>query len=84
MTDHTIKLSRARAISKTGRYPGTYDAMLAHIPTALVASASAAVIAATIDAMASACAEAKALAGADAISEGAVWDAKRQTLRGIV
>lgn len=76
----SIKLSRARRLCDTGRYPATYDVLLDHVPDALIDRLTAAEIAEMIDAMYRCSARAKALAARDAIDEGCVWDARRQRL----
>lgn len=76
----SIKLTRARRLSDTGRYPGTYDALLDHMPCDLIARLTAAEIAVVIDTMYRCSARAKALAERDAITEGCVWDARHRKL----
>lgn len=49
MTDHTIKRNRVRKISKTARYPRTFDARANDIPEPFWDSLTAAQIAAIID-----------------------------------
>lgn len=45
----TIKINRARKLSRTAQYPRTFAARLANIPAELIASLTAAQIAAIID-----------------------------------
>lgn len=81
MSNHSIKISRALAQSGVGRYPGSAHAMLAAVPESIVAALTSRQIADMLDAMWSACQTAKADANREAVDEGAVWDARRQTLR---
>lgn len=83
MTDHTIKLNRARQISGIGLYPATYAAIVRHVPDAVVASGSAAMIAAVVDALHACAQEAKGVALRDAVADGVVWDAGQQRHREI-
>jgi len=50
MTDHTIKRSRVRILSKTARFPRTFDARVKTIPESFWDSLTAAQIATIIDA----------------------------------
>lgn len=75
-----IKINRARHLSTTGRYPASFDAMLAAIPAPVVTGLTAKALAALIDAQWIACQDAKAIAEREAIDAGAVWDARRQTM----
>ena len=80
MSDHTIKISRALRIAAVGRFPGSASAMLDRIPASAIVALPSKQLAAILDAMWGACQESKSLAVADAISEGAIWDARHQRL----
>ena len=78
MTDHSIKINRAQKLTSIGKYPGTWAALLAHVPAELRNTLTARQIAQTVDAL-WACAQAsKAIADREAIADGGVWDARRQ------
>jgi hypothetical protein len=81
MTDHTIKLNRARKQCRVGNYPATYDAISRHVPAVIIAGCSAAQIAAVVDALHACAQEAKGAALRDAAAEGVVWDARQQRHR---
>ena len=78
-----IKINRAMARARVGRYPGSARAMLDLIPATVAAALTSAQIAELLDAMWTASGASKALALADALDEGAIWDARRQCLREI-
>lgn len=80
---HQIKIDRARKLSSTGRYPATFDAMLGHVSPDIIAAVTGRDLATIIDDLSRASQAAKALANAEAITEGAVWDARQQRLREI-
>jgi len=48
---NTIKTRRASRIARTGRFPRTWEAILARVPGALIAGITAAQLAAVVDAM---------------------------------
>lgn len=81
MTTHSIKVNRALRLSTIGAHPLSTDAMLAHIPPSIIETATARAIADLLDSLWRACQASKAIASRDACSEGAIWDARRQTLR---
>lgn len=78
-----IKIKRARAAAAIGRYPATFDAMLARVPAEVVSALTSAHLARMLDALADACDASKALATRSACDEGAIWDARRSRLREI-
>lgn len=78
-----IKIKRARAAATIGRYPASFDAMLARVPADVVAALTSAQLAQMLDALADACDASKALAARDACDEGAIWDARANRLREI-
>lgn len=80
---HQIKIERARKLSSTGAYPATFDAMLGHVSAEIVSSVTSRQLARIIDDLFVASQAAKAIAEADAITEGAIWDARQQRLREI-
>ena len=78
MADHTIKVKRASKIASIGKYPGTWNALLAHVPHELVQTLTVRQLAQTVDVL-WACAQAsKAIATREAISEGGVWDSRQR------
>jgi hypothetical protein len=81
MARHTIKLERARRRSHIGNYPATCDAIMRHVPDAVIADGNAAMVAAVIDALYACAQEAKACALRDAATEGVIWDATHQRHR---
>ncbi len=76
----TIKINRALKLSAIGRYPGSADAMLDNVPRSVLKALTAQELATLLDAMWDTCQEAKGLAARDAISEGVIWDTRRQRL----
>lgn len=80
---HDIKVNRALRLSKTGRYPASANAMLAHVPEAVIATIPGQQLAELIDAMWDCAQASKALAAREILAEGAIWDGQRQRLREI-
>ena len=78
-----IKINRARKLSKIGNNYGSFDAMLAAVPAGVIAALSSAQLATLIDANWSLAQASKGIAERDACAEGAIWDARRGTLREI-
>lgn len=74
MTDHSIKMARARKLSRIGDNPSTFAAMARYVPARILERASAVEIAATVDALHACAQEAKAIAHRDVIDDGFVWD----------
>jgi hypothetical protein len=81
LANHQIKVNRAVRISQIGRYPASASAMLRAIPAEVIDALPARLIAVLMDAQWETCQASKAIAEADAITEGAVWDARAQKLR---
>lgn len=76
----TIKISRAYNKADVGKHPASRDAMMMHLPTALVATMTSAQLAGVLDALWSCAQQSKSIAEREIVSEGAVWDAKSQRL----
>lgn len=81
--DHSIKVNRALALSDIGPCRASAAAMLDAIPRDVVAALPSHLIARLIDANWQMCQRTKAIADAEAIREGAVWDAARLEMRSI-
>jgi hypothetical protein len=79
----SIKVDRALRLSAIGDCPASAAAMLDAIPSAVVAALNSTQLAALIDANWHLAGASKAMAIADALTEGAVWDAKNNVMRGI-
>lgn len=79
----TIKIKRARALSTIGACPGSFDAMLAHVPGDVREALTSAQLAHMIDGLWRACGASKAIATQDACAEGAIWDAQSCRMREI-
>lgn len=78
-----IKIDRARKASKIGKFPRSFNAMVAAIPSEAISALTSKQIAIMIDAIWDACQRSKGIAERDACTEGAVWDAKAGKLREI-
>ncbi len=76
-----VKYDRAMAKAHVGCFPGSAAAMWDRIPRDAIDALTSTQIAHLLDAMWDACQEAKLLAEAEAVSNGAVWDAQNQRLR---
>lgn len=81
--DHSTKVKRALRMSFIGANPGSAAAMLDSIPAEVVDALPARLIALMLDANWRLAQESKVIALCDAVSEGAIWDARSQKLRDI-
>lgn len=72
----SIKLSNARTMAATGRYPQTWEAVLAVLPASTVTALTARQLAELADAVRASWDTTKALAEAEVVAEGLVWDAR--------
>jgi hypothetical protein len=77
---HYIKIDRARKLADVGRYNRSCEAMLAHVPPALIDRLTSAELAMVLDALWSCAQKSKGIAERDIVAEGAVWDATSQRL----
>lgn len=80
---HSIKLARARSLSRIGNYPRSAAAMESHLPKEVIAQCNSAALAAMLDALWATAQEAKGLAEAEACDQGYIWDARRGAMRDI-
>jgi hypothetical protein len=71
----TIKISRAKKLSRIGVFHTSFDACLTRIPPAVVTALSAQLLADLVDAIWAACQDAEDRTEREAIADGAVWDA---------
>lgn len=78
---HTIKVNRALSLASIGGCPGSAGDMLGAIPTAVIEALPSRLLAELLDANWRLAQRSKALANAEAVAEGAVWDARHQRLR---
>lgn len=78
LADHSIKVNRALRNSGIGAYPSSAATMLAAIPEDIIDHLPARLIAKLLDANWRLAGQSKAIACADAITEGAIWDAKHE------
>lgn len=96
LANHATKVNNALALSRIGGWTGSNDhdtmqgpchasalAMLDAIPDEVIAALPARLLAQLIDANWALAQQSKAIAAAEAIAEGAVWDARSQRLREI-
>lgn len=80
----SIKLSRARSLANTGRYPRTWEAVCATLPATITRTLTSRQLADLADAIAESWTATKALAEAGAVADGLVWDARAGRSRQIM
>ncbi|MFN7002195.1 MAG: hypothetical protein ACK4NW_02050 [Roseinatronobacter sp.] len=83
LASNSIKVNRAVAMSQIGSHPASAQAMLAAIPRDVIDALPSRLVAALLDANWQLAQQSKAIAEADAVQEGAIWDARRGQLREI-
>lgn len=71
------KINRAMRLADAGRYPRTFDGLLAHVPAELRASLTGAQLAQVIDALEHCARASKALRTREIREDGGIWNETR-------
>lgn len=78
---HRTKINRAMALAEIGSSKASAEAMLRVIPESVIAKISGQELAQLLDAMWRLSQNSKDLAETEAVSDGRVWDSKKQSFR---
>lgn len=80
---HKVKIARAKQLATIGPCHASFEAVIDAVPEATIAAISSRALAELADAIWRSWGETKAIAERDAIAEGGIWDARRETFRAL-